>query len=47
MGASQGAILRIFLITGFSIGVVGTLVGFMLGTAICLNIETIGSSCRG
>jgi lipoprotein-releasing system permease protein len=41
MGASQGAILRIFLITGASIGVVGTLVGFMLGTAICLNIETI------
>jgi lipoprotein-releasing system permease protein len=41
MGASQGAILRIFLITGASIGVVGTLVGFLLGTVICLNIENI------
>jgi lipoprotein-releasing system permease protein len=41
MGASQGAILRIFLITGASIGVVGTLVGFLLGTVVCLNIETI------
>src|SRR5262249_38096785 len=41
MGASQGAILRIFLITGASIGVVGTLVGLIVGTVICLNIETI------
>ena len=41
MGATQGAIMRIFLITGASIGVVGTLVGFLLGTVICLNIEEI------
>jgi lipoprotein-releasing system permease protein len=41
MGASQGAILRIFLITGASIGVVGTLVGLIVGTVICVNIETI------
>jgi lipoprotein-releasing system permease protein len=41
MGASQGAILRIFLITGAAIGVVGTLVGFLLGTVVCLNIESI------
>ncbi len=41
MGASQGAILRVFLITGASIGVVGTVVGFLLGTVVCLNIETI------
>jgi lipoprotein-releasing system permease protein len=41
MGASQGAILRVFLITGASIGVVGTLVGFLLGTIVCLNIERI------
>ncbi len=41
MGASQGSILRIFLITGASIGVVGTLVGFLLGTLVCLNIESI------
>jgi len=41
MGASQGAILRVFLITGAAIGVVGTLVGFVLGTIVCLNVETI------
>ena len=41
MGATQGAIMRVFLITGASIGVVGTLVGFLLGTVICLNIEEI------
>ncbi len=41
MGASQGSIMRIFLITGASIGVVGTLVGFFVGLVICLNIESI------
>ena len=41
MGATQGAILRIFVITGASIGVVGTLIGFIAGTVVCLNIERI------
>jgi lipoprotein-releasing system permease protein len=41
MGATRGAILRIFLITGSSIGVVGTLVGFALGLLVCLNVEEI------
>jgi lipoprotein-releasing system permease protein len=41
MGATQGAILRIFVITGASIGVVGTLIGFIAGTIVCLNIERI------
>jgi len=41
MGATQGAILRVFMITGASIGTLGTIVGFLLGTVICLNIETI------
>jgi lipoprotein-releasing system permease protein len=41
MGATQGAMMRVFLITGASIGVVGTLVGFLLGTVVCLNIEEI------
>jgi lipoprotein-releasing system permease protein len=41
MGATKGAVLRIFFITGASIGVVGTLVGFGLGLVICLNIEEI------
>lgn len=41
MGATRGAIMRIFLITGASIGVVGTLAGFILGVVICLNIQSI------
>jgi lipoprotein-releasing system permease protein len=41
IGATQGAIMRIFLITGASIGVVGTLLGFVVGTIVCLNIETL------
>ena len=41
MGATQGAIMRIFLITGASIGVVGDLVGFLVGLLVCLNIESI------
>ena len=41
MGATPGAIMRVFLITGASIGVVGTVVGFLLGTIICLNADAI------
>ena len=41
MGASQGSIMRVFLITGAAIGVVGTLTGFFVGMLICLNIELI------
>jgi lipoprotein-releasing system permease protein len=41
MGATQGAIMRVFLITGAAIGVVGTIVGFIVGTLVCLNIESI------
>src|SRR2546430_5869031 len=41
MGATQGSIMRIFVITGASIGVVGTLIGFVAGTVVCLNIESI------
>jgi lipoprotein-releasing system permease protein len=41
MGASQGSIMRVFLITGASIGVVGTFIGFLVGTVICMNIESI------
>jgi lipoprotein-releasing system permease protein len=41
MGATQGAVMRIFFITGAAIGVVGTLVGFLLGLVICLNVESI------
>jgi lipoprotein-releasing system permease protein len=41
MGATQGSVMRIFLITGASIGVVGTLAGFLLGLIVCLNVESI------
>jgi lipoprotein-releasing system permease protein len=41
MGATQGSIMRVFLITGASIGVVGTVIGFLVGTVICMNIESI------
>jgi lipoprotein-releasing system permease protein len=33
--------MRVFLITGAAIGVVGTLVGFFVGLLVCFNIETI------
>src|SRR5690606_11502382 len=41
MGATRGSIMRIFLITGSSIGVVGTLFGVAMGLAVCLNVEEI------
>src|SRR5689334_6722773 len=41
MGATQGAVMRVFLITGSSIGVVGTVAGFILGLVICMNVEAI------
>lgn len=41
MGATRGAILRIFFLAGASIGVVGTIAGFGLGVAFTKNIETI------
>jgi lipoprotein-releasing system permease protein len=41
MGATRGAMMRVFLITGASIGVVGTLAGLILGIVFCLNIERI------
>ena len=41
MGATRGAVMRIFLITGSSIGVFGTLAGFGLGIVFCQNINGI------
>jgi len=41
MGASRGAVMRTFMITGASIGVAGTLVGFVVGLLVCVNIEWI------
>ncbi len=39
MGASRGSVMRIFFITGASIGTVGTLAGLVLGTIVCRNVE--------
>jgi lipoprotein-releasing system permease protein len=41
MGATKGAIMRVFLITGASIGIVGTIAGLMLGIAFCWRIDEI------
>jgi len=41
MGATKGAVMRIFLITGATIGIVGTLVGLILGLVVAHNVETI------
>jgi lipoprotein-releasing system permease protein len=41
MGATRGAIMRIFFLSGATIGVTGTVLGFVLGIAFAANIETI------
>ena len=41
IGAGRGAVMRIFLMAGASIGVTGTLLGVVIGVLFCLNIETI------
>lgn len=41
MGTTRGAVMRIFMITGSAIGVVGTLVGFLLGVLVCTYIKEI------
>lgn len=41
IGATRGAVLRIFIIIGASIGVVGTLAGFGLGLLLAKNLDAI------
>jgi lipoprotein-releasing system permease protein len=41
IGATRGSVLRVFLIIGASIGVVGALAGFLLGLLIATNLDTI------
>ncbi|CAI3929038.1 ABC-type transport system involved in lipoprotein release [Commensalibacter communis] len=41
MGASRGAIMRIFLMCGASVGVTGTIAGTAIGILFCQNIEHI------
>ncbi|MBX2834150.1 MAG: lipoprotein-releasing ABC transporter permease subunit [Micavibrio sp.] len=47
IGASRGNMMRIFMLTGASIGVAGTFVGAMLGITFALNIETIRQVLEG
>ncbi|ATQ43049.1 lipoprotein-releasing ABC transporter permease subunit [Caulobacter mirabilis] len=41
MGASQGAVLRIFMMAGVILGLAGSAVGLVLGVVFCANIEAI------
>ena len=41
MGATRGAILRIFLMSGALIGAIGTFTGFLIGFAVAENVEAI------
>jgi len=41
MGATRGAVMRVFFIAGASIGVAGTLIGFVIGVLFCAYIENI------
>jgi len=41
MGATRGAIMRVFLLDGMAIGGIGTLLGVALGLAFACNIEAI------
>ncbi len=41
MGASQGAVLRIFFMCGAVVGVIGTTVGLVLGILFCVYIKAI------
>ena len=47
MGASSGSIMRVFLMTGASIGVVGTTAGTVLGLVFCWNIDSIKQVIEG
>jgi lipoprotein-releasing system permease protein len=41
MGATRGSVMRVFLITGAAIGVVGTIAGFALGLLIANNVQSV------
>ncbi|MCK5385286.1 MAG: FtsX-like permease family protein, partial [Alphaproteobacteria bacterium] len=41
MGATRGNMMRIFMLTGASIGFIGTIFGSILGISFALNIETV------
>lgn len=41
MGASKGAVMRVFFIAGAFIGTTGTVLGVLIGVVFCANIERI------
>jgi lipoprotein-releasing system permease protein len=41
MGAGQGAILRIFFMSGAAVGALGTIAGLLIGTLFCIYIDEI------
>jgi lipoprotein-releasing system permease protein len=41
MGATRGMVLRIFMLSGASVGFIGTIVGFVLGVEFATHIEAI------
>ncbi len=43
MGLGRTSLLKIFLLTGTSIGIIGTIVGSFLGLLFCWNIDSIKS----
>ncbi len=47
MGMSRGAIQRIFLMSGLTVGVLGTMAGFVLGLLFCENIDAIKEFLEG
>jgi lipoprotein-releasing system permease protein len=42
MGATDGGVMRIFIIEGMTIGLAGTVLGVILGYLICVGIEAFG-----
>lgn len=47
VGATRASVLRIFVLAGSTLGVVGTLAGLGLGLAFALNIDTIRTWLEG
>jgi lipoprotein-releasing system permease protein len=47
MGSTSGMVMRVFFLSGASVGVIGTLAGVVLGLVFSLNIETIRQWIQG
>ncbi len=47
VGASRGSMMRIFMLTGASIGILGTFAGAVIGIAFAVNVERIRQFLEG